>query len=79
MIAEGDMVAFRSTMTGTHLGPFSLGPIRGLPPTGQTIAVPHLYLVRMVGGKTYDLWHQWDIPGLMRQIGVTPEPQRRPA
>jgi hypothetical protein len=33
----------------------------------------------MVGGKTYDLWHQWDIPGLMRQIGVTPEPQRRPA
>ena len=29
MIAEGDTVACRSTMTGTHLGRLDIGPLRG--------------------------------------------------
>lgn len=77
MIAEGEIVAFRSTMTGTHLGVFNIGPIRGLAPTGRKISVPHMHFVRMVNGKTYDLWHVWDIPSMMRQLGIAPEPQRR--
>jgi steroid delta-isomerase-like uncharacterized protein len=52
MLAEGEIVAFRSTMTGTHLGPF-----QGLPPTGKPISVAHMHFVRLLDGKTTDLWH----------------------
>lgn len=71
MLAEGDLVAFRSTMTGTHRGPF-----QGLPPTGMPISVAHMHFVRLVNGKTSNLWHVWDVAGLMRQLGAaTPRPQ----
>ena len=65
MLAEGELVAFRSTMTGTHRGPF-----QGLLPTGKQISVAHMHFVRYVDGKTSDLWHVWDMAGLMRQLGT---------
>lgn len=70
MLAEGELVAFRSTMTGTHRGPF-----QGLAPTGKPISVAHMHFVRVVEGKTSDLWHVWDTAGLMRQLGTAPAPQ----
>ena len=71
MLAEGELVAFRSTMTGTHRGPF-----QGLLPTGRQISVAHMHFVHYVNGKTSDLWHVWDIAGLMRQLGAAaPQPQ----
>jgi steroid delta-isomerase-like uncharacterized protein len=70
MLAEGELVAFRSTMTGTHRGPF-----QGLPPTGKQISVAHMHFVRYVDGKTSDLWHVWDIAGLMRQLGTAAAPR----
>jgi steroid delta-isomerase-like uncharacterized protein len=71
MLAEEELVAFRSTMTGTHRGPF-----QGLPPTGKQISVAHMHFVHFVDGKTSDLWHVWDTAGLMRQLGAaTPQPQ----
>ena len=76
ILAEGDIVAFHSTMTGTHQGPFNLGPFRGLPPTGKPIKVRHMHFLRMVNGKTTDLWHLWDTPALMRQLGVVPQEKR---
>jgi steroid delta-isomerase-like uncharacterized protein len=65
LLAEGEIVAFRSTMTGTHRGPF-----QGLPPTGKPISVAHMHFVRLIDGKTTDLWHVWDVAGLMRQLGA---------
>jgi steroid delta-isomerase-like uncharacterized protein len=65
MLAEGELVAFRSTMTGTHRGPF-----QGLLPTGKQISVAHMHFVRFVNGKTSDLWHVWDMASLMRQLGT---------
>src|SRR5579883_534856 len=56
LLAEGELVAFRSTMTGTHLGPF-----QGLPPTGKPISVAHMHFIRLLDGKTTDLWHVWDV------------------
>ena len=70
MLAEGDLVAFHSTMTGTHRGPF-----QGLKPTGKYISVAHMHFVQFVNGKTSDLWHVWDIAGLMRQLGTAAAPQ----
>lgn len=70
MLAEGELVAFRSTMTGTHRGPF-----QGLPPTGKPISVAHMHFVRVIEGKTSDLWHVWDTAGLMRQLRTAAAPQ----
>lgn len=69
MVAEGDIVAFRSTMTGTHLGPLQAGP-RQVPPTGRHVAVPHMHFVQITNGKTTDLWHVWNTPLMMQQLGV---------
>ena len=72
VLAEGDIVAFRSTMTGTHLGPLQLGPGPAVAASGHTVSVPHMHFVRVIDGKGYDLWHLWDTPAMMRQLGVTP-------
>jgi steroid delta-isomerase-like uncharacterized protein len=79
MLAEGDIVAFRSTMTGTHTGTLNIVPGRSLPATGRSVSVPHMHFVRIVDGKTTDLWHLWNIPMMMQQLGVvnTPEASRR--
>lgn len=68
VLAEGDIVAFRSTMTGTHLGPFQLGPNPELSPTGRSIRVAHMHFVRVINGQGHELWHLWDTPSLMRQL-----------
>lgn len=73
MLADGEVVAFRSTMTGTHLGQLQAGPGRQIPPTGRKVSVPHMHFIRIVEGKTRDLWHLWDMPMMMRQLGLAPE------
>ena len=80
ILAEGDIVAFRSTMTGTHTGVLNVVGGRSLPPTGLKVSVPHMHFVRMVDGKATDLWHIWEIPMMMRQLGVMPmpAPQQQP-
>ncbi len=76
VMVDGDMVAYYAIMTGTQDGVFELIPGRALPPTGRKINVAHLYMERFTNGKSTDLWHQWDVQGLMRQLGVMPgQPQ----
>jgi len=65
MIAEGDFVATRSTFTGTHTGEF-----QGIPPTGKTVTVPALDIVRMVDGKAVELWGGPNQFSLMQQLGL---------
>ncbi len=73
MLAEGELVAFRSTMTGTHLGMLQAGTSKQIPATGNKVSVPHIHFVRVVDGKTKDLWHIWDTPMMMRQLGIRTE------
>lgn len=70
MLADGDVVAFRSTMTGTHLGMLQAGPGRQIPATGHKVSVPHMHFVRIVDGQTRDLWHLWDTPMMLHQLGI---------
>ncbi len=79
MVAEGDLVAFRSTMTGTHEGVWDLHVGPRIPPTGRHVSVPHMHFVRMENGKTTDLWHVWNVPLMLEQLGVVagPQPQGR--
>jgi predicted ester cyclase len=73
VLAEGDMVAFRSTMTGTHQGPFRMGPGPAIAPSGRSVQVSHMHFVRVIDGKGHDLWHLWDTPALMAQLAGAPQ------
>ena len=67
MVAEGDKVAARFTMRGTHLGTFF-----GTPATGKKIAVQALNIYRLSGGQIVEETGQPDLLGLLQQIGAVP-------
>ena len=67
MIAEGDMVAARFTMRGTHNGAFF-----GVPPTGRKIEAQAMNFYRFSGGKIVEERGQPDLLGLLQQIGAIP-------
>jgi steroid delta-isomerase-like uncharacterized protein len=67
MVAEGDKVAARFTMRGTHRGTFL-----GIRPTGKTIAVRAINFYRLSGGQFVEEHGQPDMLGLLQQIGAAP-------
>jgi steroid delta-isomerase-like uncharacterized protein len=70
-ICEGDVVACRSTMTGSHQGPLRIGPMAGLPVSGTRVEVPHMHFFRYdAEGRLTDLWHVWNTLMLARQLGA---------
>jgi predicted ester cyclase len=71
LIAEGDTVAGRLTMNGTHEG-----PLMGMPPTGHAVRQAHMHFVRFRDGKAVEHWGLRDDMGMMRQIRLMPEPGR---
>jgi steroid delta-isomerase-like uncharacterized protein len=77
VVCEGDVVACRSTMTGTHQGPLRIGPMAGLPVSGARVEVPHMHFFRYdADGRVTDLWHAWNTLALARQLGA-PAPDQR--
>jgi steroid delta-isomerase-like uncharacterized protein len=71
VICEGNVVACRSTMTGSHQGPLRIGPMAGLPVNGTRIEVPHMHFFRYdAEGRLTDLWHVWNTLMLARQLGA---------
>jgi steroid delta-isomerase-like uncharacterized protein len=69
LVAEGDTVAGRVTMSGTHLGPF-----QGIPPTGRSFQQAHMHFVRFRDGKAIEHRAVRDDLGMMRQLGVIAAP-----
>jgi predicted ester cyclase len=69
IIAEGDKVAVRMTNSGTHKGEFM-----GIPPTGKSISVAEISILRFAEGKNVEYWGQTDNMGMMQQLGVIPAP-----
>jgi steroid delta-isomerase-like uncharacterized protein len=67
-IAEGDRVAVRTTMRGTHTGPFL-----GIPPTGRSFVQDQIHILRFADGKAVEHWAVRDDLGMMRQLGVIPD------
>lgn len=67
LLAEGDRVAYRVTLRGTHLG-----ELLGIPATGRTIAVAGIVIDRIADGKIVEEWNQSDLLGLMRTLGAIP-------
>jgi predicted ester cyclase len=71
LIAEGDKVVARVTITGTHTGNFW-----GLPPTGRRVQLSAIYIVRIAEGKIVEHWGEEDGMKVYRQLGfkLRPEP-----
>ena len=65
MIAEGEMVACRLTLSGTHDGEF-----RGSPPTGRRFSVDHVHWHRLADGKLVERWAVRDDLGAAQQLGL---------
>lgn len=69
IVAEGEFVCVRMTVTGTHQGEFA-----GMPATGKSFSAEGYDLLRLVDGRLTDHWGLFDQSGLMMQLGATPEP-----
>ena len=72
MVAEGDTVVARWTLTGTHEGPFL-----GAPPTGRGINVGGISLDHLRDGVLVSGFDGWDNFGLRQQLGIVPEDAAR--
>ena len=69
MIAEGDKVAARYTLEGTHAG-----ELFGIPPTGKRLSVKSISVERVSGGKIREHWRITDSLDMMQQLGVMEQP-----
>ena len=69
IIAEGDKVAVRWTVNGTHLG-----TLMGIPPTGRSVEFTGATIHRIADGKIVESWWSYDALGMMQQITAPPEP-----
>jgi len=63
MLAEGDEVAARWTVTGTQQGEFM-----GIPPTGRQITVTGMHIHRLVDAKIVEAWWAYDALGMVQQL-----------
>jgi predicted ester cyclase len=66
---EGDYVATRFTVRGTHDG-----ELLGTAPTGREIAFSGITVSRCSAGKLVEEWELIDAVGLMRQLGALTAP-----
>jgi steroid delta-isomerase-like uncharacterized protein len=66
-ISEGERVAARFTMRGTHRGQFM-----GVPPTEKTISVQALNIYHLTNGQIIKEYGSPDMLGLLAQIGALP-------
>jgi steroid delta-isomerase-like uncharacterized protein len=56
IFGEGEMVAFRWSVSGTHLGDWL-----GIPPTGNHITATGITIFRIAGGKVVESWTSIDL------------------
>jgi predicted ester cyclase len=66
LIAEGDRVAVRNRLMGTHRGEFVA------PPTGRWVEFRSVDIVRLVDGRIVEHWGLTDALTFLRQIGQLP-------
>ena len=69
LIAEGDLVAARYLVQGTHRGEFL-----GIPGSGRQVTIQAAESYRLSGGKIAEQWVVMDALGLLQQLGAVPGP-----
>jgi steroid delta-isomerase-like uncharacterized protein len=71
IVAEGDKVVTRYSLTGTHKGKYE-----GIPATNKKVTMSVIEIDRVAGGKIIEEWVRLDTLGLMQQLGVIPKPKK---
>jgi steroid delta-isomerase-like uncharacterized protein len=73
MIAEGDKVVGRNSVTGTHQGEYM-----GLAPSGKSVAYDEIFIFRFAGGRIAETWGVVDVFAQIQQLGRDsgPSPHR---
>jgi predicted ester cyclase len=66
-VTEGDKVAFRWMMSGTHKG-----ELMGVAPTGERVTVMGIDMIYVEDGQILAYWGEFDVMGMLRQLGITP-------
>jgi steroid delta-isomerase-like uncharacterized protein len=69
LIAGEDKVTVRWTATGTDTVGFM-----GMPATGRRATVCGINIYRIESGLLAEHWDQWDLAGLLQQLGALPSP-----
>jgi steroid delta-isomerase-like uncharacterized protein len=69
LIAEGDRVAVRGHIHGTHDG-----ELMGIPPTGKRVTIALIDINRIADGRLAERWAVVDMLGLLQQLGAIPTP-----
>lgn len=69
LIAEGNKVVTRYTITGTHENEFM-----GIEPTGNKIEIEGISIGKFVDGRVVEGWSNIDVLGMLQQLGVIEPP-----
>jgi predicted ester cyclase len=69
ILAEGDRVAYRLTITGAHQAVF-----QGIPPTGKHVTVSFTAIVRIADGRLIEEWGGLDLFDLRQQLQTDAAP-----
>jgi steroid delta-isomerase-like uncharacterized protein len=67
VIAEGDRVAIRFSGSASHRGDHL-----GVPATQRPVTFTGMAFIRCRNGKIVEGWNNFDVMGLMQQIGAAP-------
>ena len=67
VVADGDKVVSRNSVTGTHQGEYM-----GLPATGRPVAYNEIFIFRFVDGRIAETWGVVDVLAQMKQLGMLP-------
>ena len=71
-VAEGDKVATRWRVRGTHQG-----EMMGVSATGKQVAFTGTQTDYISGGKIVESWSNWDTLGMLHRIGAVPATERQ--
>jgi steroid delta-isomerase-like uncharacterized protein len=63
LVVEGDAIAWRWTLTGTHVGPFA-----GLAPTGRRVSLHGVNFQRLEGDRVAEHWTLLDVFGATQTL-----------
>ena len=65
VIAAGDKIVSRNSVTGTHLGEYL-----GMQPTGTCVTYNEIFIFRFAGGRIVEVWGVVDVFAQMKQLGA---------
>lgn len=68
IVAEDDVVMYRSTLEGKQSGPFL-----GMPATHKTVKINDFTMLKIKDGKIAEWWYETNLLSAMQQLGLMPD------